>query len=75
VTDPAVFANRAALLNSSRPPGLFFGNAIDVAVALSPLGSTAPLLDWDLDADPGIGMPTWVLPGSGAPRGSAVVEP
>jgi hypothetical protein len=75
LTDPAIFAQRAALLNSSRPPGLLFGNAIDVAVALSPLDSPAPPLDWDLDADPGIGMPTWVLPSPGAPRGSAVVEP
>jgi hypothetical protein len=40
------------------PQGLF-GNAVDVSVALIRVPQ-APLPDWDLDGDRGLGWPTWL---------------
>jgi hypothetical protein len=52
----------------------FFGNAVDVSLDLILNASPADFLNWDLDADPGIGYPTWVLPSPGAPRSSSIPE-
>jgi hypothetical protein len=73
VIDQSEFAGRQSRLGDSLATEGAFGNAVDVALLIL---KTPPdqLLDWDLDGDPGIGYPTWLLPSPTSPRSAAVSE-
>ena len=76
VRDPATFADRRARLSMGNlvSDDRIFGNAVDVSVDLIENADPRLLLDWDRDADPGYGFPTWQLPSPGSPRSSAIPE-
>ncbi len=71
--DPIEFSSRQGGLNSPFNQNRFFGNAVDVSIDLIN-SSPKELLNWDLDGDPGIGTPTWVLPTASSPRSSSEAE-
>ncbi|MGY5210035.1 hypothetical protein [Nocardia gipuzkoensis] len=52
-----------------------FGNAVDLARSLLDADAAATFLDWDLDADRGIGWPTWIWGGPSAAAGDVEPEP
>jgi hypothetical protein len=60
VRDPAAFQDRQARLGTSENIGQPFGNAVDVSLELILNTQTTELLNWDLDADRGLGFPTWL---------------
>lgn len=62
-------------LNLGKTYELGFGNAVDISLDLIEKAATDELLDWDLDGDPGLGAPTWVLPTPTTPRSGAIPEP
>ncbi|WP_280445091.1 hypothetical protein [Nocardia brasiliensis] len=52
-----------------------FGNAVDNALALLSADPTMNFLDWDLDADRGIGWPTWTWRDPSVQPGTIELEP
>jgi hypothetical protein len=66
---------RRGRLNQQDRHSSFFGNAVEVSLELILNTKPKELLDWDLDGDPGIGFPTWELPGPGAQRNQSQPEP
>jgi hypothetical protein len=75
VRDRAEWQARQARLNVSNATTTPIGNAVDICMDLIFAAQPADYLDWDLDADPGIGYPTWILPFHNAPRSVAIPEP
>jgi hypothetical protein len=73
VRDEQAWKSRRAALNEGAAWRILFGNAVDVALDLI-ASDPKQRLDWDLDADPGFGHPTWLLPSASAPRSSLVPE-
>jgi hypothetical protein len=75
IRDRAVWDDRSSRLNARFLVSAedLFGNAVDVSLDL--LGAPVDeLLNWDRDADPGNGFPTWRLPTAGSARSAAVPE-
>ncbi|GLV53253.1 hypothetical protein KDH_01080 [Dictyobacter sp. S3.2.2.5] len=74
VRDMDEWQARQGRIDTPDATNTFFGNAVDVSMELILKTQSSELLDWDLDGDPGIGFPTWLLPESGDPRSSAIPE-
>jgi len=74
IRDPATFADRRSTLNIRQADIAFFGNAVDVSIDLITKAEPSELLNWDRDADPGLGSPTWFLGAATDPRSSAIPE-
>jgi hypothetical protein len=74
VRDAAQFASRQVMLNVPTSTNSLFGNAVDVSLELIFNTPTDQLLDWDLDGDPGIGYPTWLLPDVVSSRSASIPE-
>jgi len=75
VRDPNEWNARRGKLAIPRAIDKFFGNAVQVSLDLIQKAQPKEFLDWDLDGDPGIGFPTWLLPTAISPRSNAIPEP
>jgi hypothetical protein len=75
VRDRAEWTARRARLNVFNATATAIGNAVDVCLDLIFAAQPGDYLDWDLDADPGIGYPTWILPSLVASRNMSIPEP
>ncbi|HMH22000.1 MAG TPA: hypothetical protein VK563_09495 [Puia sp.] len=83
VRDGVEFALRQSQLNFPLVNVNFFGNAVDVSLELievvTPqefMTQDLDFLNWDLDGDPGLEFPTWILRDPlGGPRVSSIPEP
>ena len=74
VRDRIEWTNRRARLNVFNATATAIGNAVDISLELIFVAQPADYLDWDLDADPGIGYPTWILPSPTASRNTSIPE-
>jgi hypothetical protein len=72
--DATEWQARRGKLAAAKAVDKFFGNAVDVSMDLIQNAKSKDFLDWDLDGDPGIGFPTWLLPKKQAPRSTAIPE-
>lgn len=75
IRDANEWNGRRGTIGDPRAIDTFFGNAVEVSLDLILKAQPNEFLDWDLDSDPGIGFPTWLLPAANAARSNAIPEP
>jgi hypothetical protein len=74
VRDRNEWSARRGRLNVFNATATPIGNAVDICLDLI-FAKPGDYLDWDLDGDPGIGYPTWLLPSTIASRNMSIAEP